>query len=268
MKKTLWLTTGLALLAYGQTALALTPKEIIQKVDKRDDGETSISEMTMILIDEKDQQRVRKLKGFRKDYGEDKKSLNFFLEPADVKNTSFLSFDWDDPSKEDDSWLYLPALRKVKRIAAGNKKDSFMGTDFSYHDMNGMEVEDWDYQMIKESDTLDGQDCWVIGSVPKKEKAEAVIQDTGYLKRLAWVRKDNFVVIQAKIWVKKGEKIKILRATEIEQFQGIWTAKKLEMSTYVQNKREHSTLLLFDNLKYNEGVDDGLFTTARMEKGL
>ncbi|MGK5093087.1 outer membrane lipoprotein-sorting protein [Deltaproteobacteria bacterium TL4] len=268
MNKTLWLITGLALFAYSHTALALTPKEIVQKVDKRDDGNTSISEMTMILIDEQEQQRVRKLKGFRKDYGDDKKSLNFFLEPADVKNTVFLSFDWDDPSKEDDSWLYLPALRKVKRIAAGNKKDSFMGTDFSYHDMNGLEIEDWDYQLIKEADTLDGQDCWVIGSTPKKAKAQVVIKDTGYVKRLAWIRKDIFMAIQAKIWVKKGEKIKILRATEITQVQGLWTAKKVEMSTYVQNKREHSTVLLFDNIKYNEGVEDDLFSTTRMEKGL
>jgi len=264
-------TTGLTALfisvALG-SVFALTPKDIMVKVDNRDDGETSISEMTMVMVDSKGQQRVRKLKGYRKDYGKDTKTMNFFLAPADVKNTAFLSFDYDNPETEDDSWLYLPALRKVKRIAAGNKKDSFMGTDFSYHDMNGLDIEDWNYKMIKDSVTLDGQECWVIGSIPKKSIAKAVIADTGYLKRLAWVRKDNFMVIQGKIWVKKGKKIKILHSSKIEKIQGIWTAKKVEMSTLVRGKREHSTALLFDNLQYNEGVEDSLFTTQRIERGL
>jgi len=261
------LALGLFLLSFG-TAFALTPKEIMVKVDQLDDGETSISETTMILLDEKGQQRVRKLKGFRKDYGKDTKSMNFFLAPADVKNTAFLSFDYDDIDKEDDSWLYLPALRKVKRIAAGNKKDSFMGTDFSYNDMNGLNVEDWEYQMVKESDMLDGHDCWVIGAIPAKARAQKVIEDTDYLKRLAWVRKDNFMAIQGKIWVKKGKKIKIFHASDVEQIQGIWTAKKIEMSTLVQGKREHSTVLIFDKIKYNEGVSDDIFTTQRIERGL
>jgi len=250
------------------SAFALTPKEISQKADDLDDGETSISETTMIMVDSKGQQRVRKLKGFRKDYGKDTKSMNFFLAPADVKNTAFLSFDYDDVNTEDDSWLYLPALRKVKRIAAGNKKDSFMGTDFSYHDMNGLDVEDWSYKMIKESAMLDGHECWVIGSVPVKSRAKEVIADTGYLKRLAWIRKDNFMAIQGKIWVKKGKKIKVFHATDIQKIQGIWTAKKIEMSTLVRGKRQHSTALLFDKIQYNQGVEDSLFTTQRIERGL
>ncbi|MDT8447178.1 MAG: outer membrane lipoprotein-sorting protein [bacterium] len=260
---------ALALLVFSQPVFALSPQEIIEKSDKLDDGETSISEMTMIMVDSKDQQRVRKLKSFRKDYADETtKSLMFFLDPADVKNTSFLAFDYEPADKDDDNWLYLPALRKVKRIASSNKKDSFMGTDFTYHDMNGLEVSDWSYQMVKESEMIDGQDCWVIGSVPRQDIAAQVIEDTGYLKRLAWVRKDNFMVVQGKVWVKKGQKIKIMKASDIQQIQGIWTAKKLEMSTFSRNQREHSTVLVFDNLQYNQGVDDQLFNTQRMQRGL
>lgn len=262
------LTTAFLLVGFASSALALTPKEIAIKADNVDDGETSISEMTMILIDSQNQQRVRKLKSFRKDYEDQTKSLMFFLSPADVKNTAFLAFDYEDPDKDDDNWLYLPALRKVKRIASGNKKDSFMGTDFTYNDMNGLDIEDWDYQMVKESDTIDGQECWVIGSVPRADIKNEVIQETGYLKRLMWVRKDNFMVLQGKTWVKDGRKIKVMQAKEIEQIQGIWTVKRLEMSTFSRNKREHSTVLVFDNLQYNQGVDDGMFNTQRMQRGL
>ena len=179
-----------------------------------------------------------------------------------------MGFDYDDEAKEDDNWLYLPALRKVKRIASSNKKDSFMGTDFTYHDMNGLRVSDWSYQMVKESVTLDGQECWVIGSVPRKDIKAAVIKDTGYVKRLVWVRKDNFMVVQGKVWLKKSGKLKILKASDIKQVQGIWTVGKLEMSTYARKKRAHSTVLLFENTVYNKGVDDQLFSTSTMEKGL
>ncbi len=270
MMKSKFLFFLLALALWGLSPLyALTPTEIIHKADKLDDGETSISEMTMILIDSRGQQRVRKIKGYRKDYGEDSKSISFFLSPADVRNTAFLSYEYDDVSKEDDNWLYLPALRKVKRIASGNKKDSFMGTDFTYHDMNGLEVEEWAYSMVKESDTVNGKDCWVIGAVPRKEIAKAVIKDTSYVKRVVWVRKDNFMAVQAKIWMKKAGKTKIMKASKIERIQGIWTARQVEMSTLDRRgRRSHSTILRFDNLQYNKGVGDDMFNTQRMERGL
>ncbi len=250
------------------SAATLSPKEIMQKVEDRDDGDTTINEMTMILIDRKGNQRVRQIKGFGKDYGKDSKSISFFLSPADVKNTAFLSYDWDDENKEDDNWLYLPALRKVKRISSGNKKDSFMGSDFSYADINGLEISEWDYEFLKESEKIDGIDCWVIQGVPVKSKRSKVIKETGYLKTVAWVRKDIFMSVKSKMYVKKGKKIKYYTATDIEKIQGIWTAKKLTMITTKQKRKEHSTVLIFKNIVYNKGVEDSLFTTQRMERGL
>lgn len=246
----------------------LTATEVMTKADNVDDGETSSSEMTMILIDRRGNQRVRQMKGFRKDYGEDTKSMNFFLSPADVRNVAFLSFDWDDENKEDDSWLYLPAIGKPKRISAGNQKDSFMGSDFTYADMNDLEIKEWDYQFKKQSEMVDGKDCWVIEGVPKKEKRKKVIDETGYLKVVSWVRKDNFFVVKGMMYVKKGKKIKYFTASDIEQIQGIWTAKKLTMVTTKRKRKEHSTVLLFNKIVYNKGVEDGMFTVQRMERGL
>ncbi|MDH5559566.1 MAG: outer membrane lipoprotein-sorting protein [Deltaproteobacteria bacterium] len=246
----------------------LSPKEIAKRVDNRDDGETSTSELTMILVDRNKNERIRKMKSFRKSFGKDTKSISFFLSPADVKNTAFMSYEWDDENKEDDNWLYLPALRKVKRIASGNKKDSFMGSDFSYVDMNGPEIEDWDYKFVKESEKVNGHDCWVIEAVPKASRRKRVIDETGYLKRVSWIRKDNFMAVRGKTWVKKGKKIKFFEALDIEKISGIWTAKKLEMTTTKKNRLEHKTILLFDKITYNEGLKDDMFNTQRMERGL
>lgn len=246
----------------------LTAEQVVQKVEDRYTGDTSITDMTMILIDRKGNQRVRQIKGYTKEYGKDTKSISFFMSPADVKNTAFLSYDWDNADKEDDNWLYLPALRKVKRISAGDKSDSFMGSDFTYADMNGLEITEWTYKFLKKSEMVNGHDCWVIEARPKKSIKRKVVKESGYLKRISWVRKDIFMAIKAKMWVKKGKKIKYFSIPEVEKVQGIWTAKKLEMVTTKRKRKEHATVLLIKNPVYNKGVDDNMFTTQRMERGL
>ncbi|MBU2514038.1 outer membrane lipoprotein-sorting protein [bacterium] len=246
----------------------LTAFEIMKKVDKRDDGETSISEMTMILIDRKGNQRIKIMKGFRKDFGEDTKTISFFLSPEDERNVSFLSYEWEDESKEDDNWLYLPALGRPKRISGSGKKGSFMGSDFSYADMNGLELGDWDFKIVQESAMVKDQDCWIIEAVPKASKREKVSDETGYKKTISWVRKDIFMTIQSRLYLEKGGKYKNFIASDIEKIQGIWTAKKLSMIQLKGKTVEHSTVLQFDSLEYNKGVEDNMFTVQRMVRGL
>lgn len=250
-------------------AKELTAKEIAKKADNVDDGETSISEMTMVLVDRKKKEKKRQIQGYRKDYGEDKKSISIFMSPADIKNTSFLSYDWNDDAKEDDNWLYMPALRKVKRIASSNKKNSFMGSDFSYHDMNGLNISEWEFKFAKKKTAvIDGQECWVIDSQPRKDIRAQVIKDTDYKRRRAWIRKDNFMAVQVKILMKKRGRIKVLKVKDIKKIQNIWTAHHLEMTTYQNKKMYHRTILLFNNIVYNKGVDEKMFTTQWMQRGL
>ena len=250
------------------TAAELTAKEVMQKADDRDTGKSSIAESLMILIDKRGNQRIRHTKLFSKEYGKDTKSVSYFLSPADVKNTAFLSYDWDDESKEDDSWLYLPALRKVKRIASSNKSGSFMGSDFSYADIEGVNIEDYVYKFVKKSEMVDGQDTWVIESKPKNDRKKAIIKKTGYLKAQLWIRKDIFMMIKGKFWVKKGKKIKFLTASDIEKIDGIWTAKKLQMVTTKKGRKLHATVLQQKSVSYNQDVKDDMFTTQRIQRGL
>lgn len=274
MKSNQWPTLLIFLLVNflipSAKASDLTAREVMQKVDDRYTGDTSIQDSTMLLIDSKNRQRVRQTKGYSKEFGDDTKTITFFLSPADVKNTSFLSYNWDAEGKDDDSWLYLPALRKVKRLSTADKSGAFMGSDFSYADIEGVKVEEYDYKFLKgkENEAVDGQPVWVIESRPKKAIKKKVIKKTGYLKSQSWVRKDNFMIVKAKLWVKKGKKIKYLTVSGIEKIQGVWTAKKSQMVTTKKGKVQHSTVMQLNAIKYNEPLEDDMFTTQRMERGL
>ena len=154
--------------SYGSSAL-----EIMTKVDARYTGDSAISDWRMILIDKKDRKRVREIEIYSKEYNDVDKSISFFKSPGDVKGTSYMSYNWESTSKEDDSWLYLPALQKVNRIASADRSGSFMGSDFTYSDIDGFELEDFNYKLVKDSDVVDGKDCWVIESTPKNKNVIA-----------------------------------------------------------------------------------------------
>ena len=247
-------------------ALADDPKarEIMQKVNDREDGDNSISQEEMILIDKRGKQRIRKIKSFRKDFGEDTHSILFFEEPADVRNTSFLTLDYDDETKDDDQWLYLPALKKVKRIASSDKDGAFMGSDFSYGDMTKRELSKFKFKLDGEK-VVDGHKTWVIVSTPISEE---VIDEYGYTKAKVYVRQDNFVVIQGLSLWKKGKKIKQMKVQKLEQIDGIWTVREITMKTIKNKKVQHQTLLKTTDIKYNQQLEENMFTTRRMEKGL
>ncbi|RLD82467.1 MAG: outer membrane lipoprotein-sorting protein, partial [Bacteroidetes bacterium] len=111
-------------------AQELTGRDIVEKVYNLPTGGDQTSDLTMTLINKSGKERIRKIKQFTKDMGDMEKSIMFFQSPADVKNTSFMNWTYDDESKSDDQWIYLPALKKVKRISSDSKSDYFMGSDF------------------------------------------------------------------------------------------------------------------------------------------
>jgi len=243
------------------------PKAIMQKVYDREDGNHSAMEMEMILIDKNGDQRVRHVKSFGRDAGpggKDSQSIMFFLSPADVKNTGFLSYDYDDDKKDDDQWLYLPALKKVKRIASSEKSSSFMGTDFTYADMSERKIENYSYTLLKE-DVVNGDKVWVIKSIPITETEK---EETGYTESILMVRQDNFVVIRAVNKVEKGNKLKYMDTKKLELIDGVWIATELTMATKKDKAILHQTILRTKNVKFNQPQPDDTFSTRRLEKGL
>ena len=138
---------SLALVFSGAPTYALTAFEIMQRVDERDDGDNMTARQEMILIDKNNNRRVREMALYAQDDGRDTRRLMFFLAPPGVKNTGFLTYDYDSGDKDDDQWLYLPALRKIKRIASSDKSAAFMGSDFSYADMTRRIISEWKFKI-------------------------------------------------------------------------------------------------------------------------
>ena len=249
----------------GAQAQVISAYDIMKKVDDRYDGDTRTSNAVLILIDKQDRQRIREISMLAFERDKVEKSLMVFRSPSDVKGTSYMSYDWEASDKEDDSWLYLPALQKIRRVAASDESGAFMGSDFSYADINGLELDDFSYEIDKESELVDGHDCWVITSTPKNDD---VIKETGYTSAKAWVRKDIFMQVKAIINVKKGKKVKYFSVKDISQVDDIWTAHTLQMITTKKGKKEHSSVLKISDVVYNQGVDESMFDTAAMQRGL
>ncbi|MDA3909262.1 MAG: outer membrane lipoprotein-sorting protein [Sulfurimonas sp.] len=243
---------------------AITGQEIAQKAHDRDEGDNSTANMKMTLIDMNNNQRVRDLQTFTKDKGEDTLKLMFFLTPADVRNTGFLTYDYEDSDKDDDQWLYLPELRKVKRIASSDKSSSFMGSDFTYSDMTSKNVKDYTYKIMKEP-VVDGHKTWQMLVTPKTDKT---IEETGYTKSIVFVRQDNFVIVQALHYIKAGKKLKYMQITSLKKIDGIWTTMKIQMVTKKGRKTLHKTEFEFSGIKYNQDLEESFFTTRTLEKGL
>ena len=245
-------------LLYAQNA-----RDIAVRVHDRDDGKTLSQDMTMTLIDKNSNKRVRKIKTFSKDFGKDTYKIMFFLSPSDVKDTSFLNYDYDSPSKDDDQWLYLPALKKVKRIPTSDKSSAFMGSDFSYYDMTKRDVEDFDYKILKHVQVR-GHDTTMIESKPNNQH---VIEESGYVKTIGLIRTDINMVVRSIGFLKNGKK-KFFDIKKMHKQNGVWVIDEMTMTTKDGKRTMHKTILNFDNIKVNQSISDNVFTTRRLKKGL
>ena len=249
-------------------AAELSAAEIIEKHDNLYNGDTAVIDYRLILIDRRNRQRERDLRMYSKEYGEDTRSLSQFDSPADIRGTAYLNYDWDDPSTNDDSWLYLPSLQRVKRIANSDTSDSFLGSDFTYADINGLETAWYDYSFFSESDLVDGQDCWVIDITAKAEFRDKAEDATGYSRLRTWIRKDNFVQQRGQAWELRGNRIKYFNSSEIEQVDGIWTIKRMQVITTRNDRQVHASVLQVEDVNYNVELGDEIFTTEYMQRSL
>jgi hypothetical protein len=257
------LILAVALIRPAAAQDALSAEEIMRRVDARDDGDRSVRDVEMILIDKNDNRRIRRIRSFSRDEGEDVHTIMFFLEPADVEDTAFLSYDYD-AAKDDDQWLYLPALRKVKRIASSDKSGSFMGSDFSYADLTTREVENYDWTLMKETEVR-GNPVWQIQGVPRTRDE---IDETGYVKSVVFVRMDNYVVVRAVNWLEKGGRLKYMDVKKLEQIDGIWVATEIHMTTKKGKATQHRTILRMYDVRFDQDLGPDFFSTRQLEKGL
>jgi len=222
----------------------------------------SVQTVTMVLKNESGGTRVRKTTGFTKlqSNGKDSNQVVRFLSPPDVKNTSNLMLEHSDG--DDDIWIYLPALKKVRRIVASNKKDSFVGSDFSYGDVIGQRVDDWTHTLVTEG-TVEGAKTYVVESRPKTDDVKA---STGYSKVRYTIRQDNFVTVKGEYWDVGGRELKEIVYSEFKEVDPAnrkWLAMKIE----ARNRQTgHSTSISYDSFRLDAGIKDEVFTTHYLEK--
>ncbi|HJN48856.1 MAG: outer membrane lipoprotein-sorting protein [Pseudomonadales bacterium] len=262
MKLYTWTLTLLLVVANGHAKENLFALEIMQAVKNRDEGDQVTQIMEMILIDRRGNQRKRTLSTIRKDVGEDTYSILFFTEPADVRDTAFLTWDYDAYDRDDDQWLYLPALRKTKRIASRDKSGSFMGSDFSYADMTARPLERYQFNIMKET-LVNERSVWQIETLPNEEE----VARTGYRRSILFVRQDNFVVVRAVHWQAKGGITKYLDVKELQQLDGIWVTTQVQMTSRKGKEVRHRTILYNRDTRFNQPMQDEWFSMRQLEKG-
>jgi hypothetical protein len=227
----------------------------MSRVDDRPDGNDRKSVLTMTLINKSGRKRIREVESFSKDFGKDSKSVMLFKKPADVSGTVFLTWEYDDPTREDDKWLYMPAMKKVRRISGASKNEYFMGSDFTYDDMGDRNVEEDTHTLLGE-ENVGGHDCWKIESIP-------VNPEDIYTRKLLWVCKAADMVIKAEYYDKDGL-LKIYKALDFRKQDGLWTLFRSEMDNV---SRHHKTVMTVDAVQYDSGIRDHLFRVSTIQRG-
>ncbi len=224
--------------------------------------EDSLFEATFTLTAKQGSERVRKTAGGTKlqANGMDQMRLTRFVSPPDVSGTATLVV--EHAGKDDDIWIYLPALKKVRRLVSSNKKDSFLGTDFSYVDVIGYPVANWHYSLLRE-ENVNGEACYVISGTPKTPQVKS---DSGYSKRVEWIQKSNNMTVKAEFFDEAGQLLKTGVFSDIKLVDPKakkWQAMRLEQTNL---QTGHRTVIQFDSFKVNQKVDEQMFTTRALEK--
>ena len=204
-------------------------------------------------------ERVMTLLSMRGSGTQGDRMLIRFTRPNDIRNTAFLV--WEHPGAEDERFLYLPALARVRRIASDEKQDSFVGSDLSYEDIGGRDVADYTYAFTDPNASWTGPDgtrhpAWSLESRAKDTTAD-------YPRSVSLVRKDSFVIVHADIYNPRNERVKIFDVKRLERVDGIWTV----LSLAVVNERDKTrTELETTAIRYNVGLTDRDFSRRELEQ--
>ncbi len=254
--KTVMMTTFL-FLAGAAFADSLSGRDIIARVDAVDSSLDGQRQATM-AINRGNQRLVRQLAMKNKKFGEDERSLIRFIEPADVRDTQYLSWTYEATEQDDDMWVYFPSENLVRRISGGGKKGSFMRSDFANEDIERRAVDDDVHTFVEES-TLNGRPVYIVESRPIPTKAK----DSNYAKRKSWVDAEYWLPLQVEYFDRRDRLLKRLTQGGIEHIDGIWTATKLIMET---PRRKSRTLMQYTDVRYNVGLTDSTFEQTALKR--
>lgn len=204
--------------------------------------------------------RIKVIESVQKDTGKNKRdsqSVSIILEPIGEKGVGMLTYDYDDPDKDADNWLYLSALKKVKRIISvtddeDGQSASFFGTEFSIEDMESNKIEEYTYKILKET-TYRTRPVWVIESTPTAKKA----RKTKYSKSILWIDKKRFLVLKGKMINRRGILYKQITMSQIQQVDGVWIARNISMNNLISKRVTQMKLM---DIAFNIKVPERFLT--------
>jgi hypothetical protein len=234
--------------------------EIVTKADEARRAKSERQMLTMTLENSRGQKRVRTIEGWEREMSaEEEQRFSRFQEPADVKDTTLLTYDYED--KDDDIWLYLPALKKVKRILSSNKGDYFMGSDFTYEDMENIDLVNWTYT-VAGKEMIDGTECWIVDAVANTDKERS---ETSYNKLRYWIGADDFIIRKIDYTDKNDRQSKQLIISEIRTTSPTDPRKRGHKMEMKNSLTEHRTVLDISELQLDVPVTDDLFSQRSLQ---
>lgn len=241
-------------------AFAETPEEkglkIAQETKARNTGwGDSEASMTMILRNEAGKETIRKVRSKSLEVQDDgDKGLSIFDEPRDVKGTAFLSFTHIEGN--DDQWLYLPALKRVKRISSSNKSGPWMGSEFANEDLTSFEIAKYKYKFLRD-DVIDGDKVFVSEMYPQ-------YKNSGYNKVIVWVDQDHYRVRKIEYFDTHNKPLKVMEFSDYRQYLNkFWRAHKQLMTNSQTGK---STEIQWNDYKFNVGLTDKDFNKSSLKR--
>jgi outer membrane lipoprotein-sorting protein len=230
--------------------------EVAREADRRDTGfGDSAADMLMTLRNSAGQESTREIRNRTLEVdGDGDKSLVIFDQPRDVAGTAFLNV--THRTGNDDQWLYLPALRRVKRISSSNKSGPFMGSEFAYEDISSQEVEKYTYTFVEEGD-LDGVPTFLVERIPTDEKS-------GYTRQRVWYDQAEYRLQRIDFYDRKNALLKTLTYHEYQQYlDKFWRAHRLEMVNHITGK---STTLAFGEYELQMGLSERDFDQSALQR--
>jgi len=243
----------LLMLCVTPLSMAQTPEEkgleIALEVDKRDRGwQDSFAEMKMVLRNRQGNESVRQIRVTNLEVDNDgDKGLTVFDEPRDIKGTAFLSY--SHALEPDEQWIFLPALKRVKRISSRNKSGPFMGSEFAYEDISSFEIPKYSYLYLRD-EILDGMDCYVLELRPE-------YAHSGYTKSTVWIDKAEYRNQKVVYYDRKDSLLKVQRFQDYRLYlDKFWRAHTVTMENQQNGK---STTLYWDNFNFRTGLTDDDF---------
>jgi outer membrane lipoprotein-sorting protein len=239
----------------SSSLFAISNLEVAKKADKIIEGfQSSIAQTKMILINAAGQKSIRDLYMLTLEGEKGDKTLSTFLNPADIKGTKTLTH--QHLNKDDDQWLYLPALKRIKRIASRNKSGSFMGSEFSYEDIGNQNYQKFIFSDEAKEVILDGQECYESTRIPKNK-------NSGYTKQITWIDKKEFLIRKIDYYDRKKELLKTAIFSKYKKINTIWRVGQIEMKNFQNDK---STILMWEKEKLHAGLKDKDFNKRVLKK--